>query len=60
MQGTLTQLAEQPLSLSIIFPDNSTRLFAQNVFGEQDLCLNLNTMARPLSLFQTMAKHIKQ
>lgn len=36
VQGKLTQLAEQPLSLSIIFPDRSTRLLAQNVFGEQD------------------------
>ncbi|MFA9500756.1 alpha/beta hydrolase-fold protein [Mannheimia sp. E30BD] len=39
VQGTLTQLAEQPLSLSIIFPDNSTRLLAQNVFGEQGFML---------------------
>ncbi|MGF7453214.1 alpha/beta hydrolase-fold protein [Pasteurella bettyae] len=36
VQGKLTQLAEQPLSLFIIFPDQSTRLLAQNVFGEQD------------------------
>lgn len=36
VQGKLTQLAEHPLSLSIVFPDHSTRLLAQNVFGEQD------------------------
>lgn len=35
VQGKLTQLSEQPLSLSIIFPDRSSRLLAQNVFGEQ-------------------------
>lgn len=35
VQGKLTQLAEQPLSLSIIFQDRSTRLLAENVFGEQ-------------------------
>ncbi len=36
VQGKLIQKAQQPLSLSIIFPDQSSRLLAQNVFGEQD------------------------
>ncbi|EXI61995.1 short-chain isoprenyl diphosphate synthase [Mannheimia granulomatis] len=36
VQGKLIQKAEQPLSLSIVFPDKSSRLLAKNVFGEQD------------------------
>ncbi|HGO5814234.1 TPA: alpha/beta hydrolase-fold protein [Mannheimia haemolytica] len=36
VQGKLIQKAQQPLSLSIIFPDQSSRVLAQNVFGEQD------------------------
>lgn len=36
VQGKLIQLAAQPLSLSITFPDKSSRQLVQNVFGEQE------------------------
>lgn len=51
VQGKLIQKAQQPLSLSIIFPDQSSRLLAQNVFGEQDFMFKSELIGTATFLF---------